>query len=97
MPLDSVVAVGSVGLSAHHELRTHVAEIGVTAGTGRALAARRDESEHHVVTGAQVLDPGTDFFDHTRPLVAPDDRVHAPEVTGPQMLIAVAHTRCPRF
>ena len=88
-----VVTVGPVGLSPHHELGADVAQIRVTAGARRALAAGRDESEDHVIARAQVLDPGADLLHHAGALVASDDRVHAPEVAGPHVLVTVAHAR----
>ena len=89
-----VVAVGPVGLSSHHELGADVAQIRVTAGARGAFAAGRDESEDHVVARAQALDPGADLLHHAGALVTSDDRVHAPEVAGPHVLVAVAHPRC---
>ena len=62
--------------------------------TRRTLAARRDERQHHVVAGCDVLDAGADLGDDACALVAAQHREAGHrDVAGDQVVVGVAHAR----
>ena len=76
---------------AFQDQRAVVAEVLVAAGAGRALSARGDEAQHHVVARCQPLDAGADLDHLAGALVAADvgEAGHR-QVAGQQMLVGMA-------
>src|SRR6202011_6366728 len=68
------------------------AEVAQPRLTRRTLSARRDEREHHVVAGDQVLDPGPAVGDDPCPLIPAEDGEAAHrDAACDQVLVGVAH------
>ena len=90
-----VNAVGAVrdGRAAE-QARAQVAQVAQSCLTRRTPAAGRDERQHHVVAGSDVLDAGADLGDDACALVAAEHREAGHrDVAGHQVVVGMAHAR----
>ena len=63
----------------------------MSASRTSGIASRREEQRHHVVTGFQVPNTGSDFLHDARALVSADDgHRHPCQIAGKDMVIGMA-------
>ncbi len=76
------------------QARAKVAQVAQTGLTRRTPAAGRDERQHHVVAGCDVLDSGADLGDDAGALMTAQHREAAHrDAAGDQVVVGVAHPR----
>ena len=87
--------VGAVGdRRAGQQSGTEVAQVAHAGLTRRTFAARRDEREHDVVAGRDVLHAGADLGDDAGAFVAAEHReARHRDVAGDEVVVGVAHAR----
>ena len=93
--LGGVHAVRAVGhRGAAEQPGAQVAQVAHAGLTRRTLTAGRDERQHDVVTGCEVLDTGADLGDDAGALVPAEHReTHHRDAAGHQVVVGVAHPR----
>ena len=90
--LDPEGAVGD--RRAVEQARAEVAQVAHAGLTRRTPPAGRDERQHHVVAGRDVLDAGPDLGDDARALMTAQHREAAHrDAAGDQVVVGVAHPR----